>query len=103
MNRPFATYFDQHKVAYNNSLDTQGRSDHAAFKRAGVAVTGISSVRSLNELGRCYHRACDDLTDVDPNSLGLAANAIAAAVWQLAGTGSTSPRGLAAVAGPANR
>jgi aminopeptidase S len=102
LNKPFATYFDQHKVAYNNSLDTQGRSDHAAFKRVGVAVTGISSVRSLNELGRCYHRACDDLTDVDQNSLALAANAIAAAVWQLAGTGSTRSPGLAAVVGPVN-
>jgi aminopeptidase S len=90
LNKSFAAYFDQHNVAYNNSLDTQGRSDHAAFKRAGVAVTGISSVRSLNELGRCYHRACDDLTDVDPNSLALGANAIAAAVWQLAGSGSAS-------------
>jgi aminopeptidase S len=92
LNRPFATYFDQHKVAYNSSLDTQGRSDHAAFKRAGVAVTGISSVRTLNELGRCYHRACDDLTDVDQNSLALAANAIAAAVWQLAKAGTTRAR-----------
>jgi aminopeptidase S len=90
LNKPFAAYFDQHKVAYNSSLDTQGRSDHAAFKRAGIAVTGISSVRSLNELGRCYHRACDDLTDVDQNSLALGTNAIAAAVWQLAGTGPAS-------------
>jgi Zn-dependent M28 family amino/carboxypeptidase len=84
---------EQGEVGSDNSLDTQGRSDHAAFKRAGVAVTGISSVRSLNELGRCYHRACDDLTDVDQNSLALAANAIAAAVWQLAGTGSTRAPG----------
>ena len=85
LNAPFATYFAGQGITVNPSLDTDDRSDHAAFKRAGVKVTGVSSVRSLNELGACYHRACDDLTDVSETSMGLATNAIANAVWSLAG------------------
>lgn len=86
LNAPFLTYFSSQKVTVNPSLDTDDRSDHAAFKKVGVKVTGVSSVRSLNELGACYHRACDNLTDVDRNSVALASNAIANAVWSLAGT-----------------
>jgi aminopeptidase S len=86
LNAPFQTYFKAHNITVNPSLNTDDRSDHAAFKRAGVKVTGVSSVRSLSALGACYHRACDDLTDVDPNSMLLGTNAIAAAVWSLAGT-----------------
>jgi aminopeptidase S len=85
LNAPFQSYFTAQKITVNPSLDTDDRSDHAAFKRAGVKVTGVSSVRSLNELGACYHRACDDLTDVDKNSVALATNAIASVVWGLAG------------------
>jgi aminopeptidase S len=85
LNQPFQTYFASQNITVNPSLDTDDRSDHAAFKRVGVEVTGVSSVRSLNELGACYHRACDDLTDVDQNSVALGANAIANAVWSLAG------------------
>lgn len=85
LNAPFQAYFTAQKITVNPSLDTDDRSDHAAFKRAGVKVTGVSSVRSLSALGACYHKACDNLTDVDKNSMGLASNAIAAAVWSLAG------------------
>lgn len=85
LNAPFKSFFAAKGITVNAALDTDDRSDHAAFKRAGVKVTGVSSVRSLNELGACYHRACDDLTDVDGNSVALASNAIAGAVWSLAG------------------
>ncbi|MFG1604964.1 M20/M25/M40 family metallo-hydrolase [Actinoplanes sp. NPDC049265] len=85
LNTTFQAYFAAQGVTVNPSLDTDDRSDHAAFKQAGVEVTGVSSVRSLNELGACYHRACDDLTDVDSGSMALASNAIADAVWTLAG------------------
>jgi aminopeptidase S len=85
LNAPFQTYFTAEGITVNPSLDTDDRSDHAAFKRAGVKVTGLSSVRSLNELGACYHRACDNLTDVSETSEALATNAIASAVWSLAG------------------
>ncbi|GIF04962.1 M20/M25/M40 family metallo-hydrolase [Actinoplanes siamensis] len=85
LNAPLRTYFSAQGITVNPSLDTDDRSDHAAFKRAGVKVTGVSSVRSLSALGACYHKACDDLTDVDRNSMALGSNAIAAAVWSLAG------------------
>ncbi|GAA4607852.1 M28 family metallopeptidase [Actinoplanes octamycinicus] len=86
LNAPFKTYFAGQGITVNPSLDTDDRSDHAAFKRVGVKVTGVSSVRSLSALGACYHRACDDLTDVSTSSMALGSNAIAAAVWSLAGT-----------------
>ncbi|GAA2851701.1 aminopeptidase [Actinoplanes cyaneus] len=85
LNAPFQTYFTSQGITVNPSLDTDDRSDHAAFKRAGVKVTGVSSVRSLNALGACYHKACDDLTDVSATSMALGSNAIAAAVWSLSG------------------
>ncbi|MEV6346489.1 M20/M25/M40 family metallo-hydrolase [Actinoplanes sp. NPDC051851] len=85
LNEPFAEYFAAQGVTVNPSLDTDDRSDHAAFKEAGVEVTGVSSVRSLDELGACYHKACDDLTDVSADSVALGTNAIASAVWSLAG------------------
>ncbi|MGH2824430.1 MAG: M28 family peptidase, partial [Thermoleophilaceae bacterium] len=41
-----------------------GRSDHAPFDRAGIPVGGL-----FTGAGRphdpCYHRACDDLSNVD--------------------------------------
>jgi aminopeptidase S len=89
LNQPFQTFFSSRGITVNPALDTDDRSDHAAFKRVGVKVTGVSSVRSLSQLGACYHRACDDLTDVDRNSVALGANAIANAIWSLAGTGLT--------------
>jgi aminopeptidase S len=85
LNAPFQSYFTERQITVNPSLDTDDRSDHAAFKRAGVRVTGVSSVRSLTELGACYHRACDDLTDVDPGTVALGANALTGALWTLAG------------------
>jgi aminopeptidase S len=85
LNAPFRTYFASKGITVNPSLDTDDRSDHAAFKRVGVKVTGVSSVRSLNELGACYHKACDNLTDVSQDSMVLASNAVANAVWTLAG------------------
>lgn len=85
LNAPFKAYFAAKGITVNPSLDTDDRSDHAAFKNAGIKVTGISSVRSLNELGACYHRSCDNMTDVSQDSMVLASNAVASAVWTLAG------------------
>ncbi|MEU4214080.1 M20/M25/M40 family metallo-hydrolase [Actinoplanes sp. NPDC026623] len=85
LNAPFKAYFAAKGITVNAALDTDDRSDHAAFKNVGIKVTGISSVRSLNELGACYHRACDNMTDVSQDSMVLASNAVANAVWTLAG------------------
>jgi len=56
LNQPFVTYFSSKNITVNRTLDTDDRSDHAAFKRVGVKVTGLGSIRSLDELGACYHR-----------------------------------------------
>jgi len=56
-----------------------GSSDHASFARAGIPVGGI-----FTGLDRCYHRACDDLDNVDPGRTADAAAATAATLLELA-------------------
>ncbi|MFF0516944.1 M20/M25/M40 family metallo-hydrolase [Streptomyces sp. NPDC004250] len=61
-----------------------GSSDHSSFTRHGVPVGGIGSADDP-----CYHSACDDIGNVGPRAMGIAANAIAHTVWELAGDGGT--------------
>jgi aminopeptidase Y len=53
-------------------------SDHAPFARAGIPVGGI-----FTGIDRCYHRACDDLDNVDPERAADAAAATAATLLEL--------------------
>ncbi|GGK22358.1 aminopeptidase [Pilimelia terevasa] len=66
-------------------LDINGRSDHAAFTRAGIAASGVISEDSLSNLDPCYHKACDTQTSLSPDALGLATNMIAGVMWKLSG------------------
>ncbi|GAA3464819.1 M28 family metallopeptidase [Saccharothrix longispora] len=83
-----------------------GRSDHAAFARAGIPVgglfTGAEVVKTAAQaqkwggssgvaFDRCYHRSCDTLTNVDATALDRNSDAIAYALWTLAGTGGGTP------------
>jgi Zn-dependent M28 family amino/carboxypeptidase len=80
-------------------IDLEGRSDHGPFLRAGVPVGGLFSgadeVKTAAQAedfggraGRladpCYHRACDDLDNVDDASLEVMAAAVADVVFRLA-------------------
>ncbi len=75
-----------------------GRSDHAAFARAGIATGGTFSgaevVKTAAQAAkwggssgvafdRCYHRSCDTTANVNATSLDRNADAIAHAVWTL--------------------
>ncbi len=53
-------------------------SDHAPFARAGIPVGGI-----FTGLDRCYHRACDDAGNVDPDRAADAAAATAATLLDI--------------------
>ena len=59
-----------------------GRSDHAPFQRAGIPVGGL-----FTGAGRphdpCYHRACDDLSNVNMRALVEMSRAAAEAVERL--------------------
>lgn len=78
-------------------VDVDGRSDHAAFIRAGIPTAGTFSgaegIMTEEEAARwggeagapydeCYHAACDDLDNVDTAALDLNADVIAGALWQ---------------------
>jgi hypothetical protein len=58
--------------------DLGASSDHAPFAGAGIAVGGI-----FTGLDRCYHRACDDAGNVDPERTADAAAATAATLLEL--------------------
>jgi Zn-dependent M28 family amino/carboxypeptidase len=65
---------------------TGGNSDHAPFDRAGIPVGGL-----FTGAGRpndpCYHRACDDLDNIDMPVLVQMARAAGAAVERLSARG----------------
>jgi aminopeptidase S len=76
-----------------------GRSDHAAFARAGIATGGtfsgaevIKTAAQATKWGgtsgvafdRCYHRSCDTTSNINVTSLDRQADAIAHTVWTLA-------------------
>ncbi|MFI9009718.1 M28 family metallopeptidase [Actinosynnema sp. NPDC053489] len=76
-----------------------GRSDHAAFARAGIPVggtfTGAEGIKTAAQaqkwggssgvaFDRCYHRSCDTSSNVNATALDRNTDAIAHAVWALA-------------------
>ncbi|MCE6997223.1 M28 family metallopeptidase [Saccharothrix sp. S26] len=83
-----------------------GRSDHAAFARAGIPVggtfTGAETTKTSAQaqkwggtasvaFDRCYHRSCDTTANIDVTALDRNSDAIAYALWTLAGTGDNPP------------
>ncbi|SDO08333.1 M28 family metallopeptidase [Lentzea jiangxiensis] len=76
-----------------------GRSDHAAFARAGIPVggtfTGAEGVKTAAQAqkwggtagqayDRCYHRSCDTTANVSTTALDRNADVIASALWATA-------------------
>ncbi|RZS39280.1 aminopeptidase S [Herbihabitans rhizosphaerae] len=77
-----------------------GRSDHAAFARAGIPVGGLftgaegqmTSEQAQKWGGqagqaydRCYHQSCDTKDNINEKALDANSDVIAHAVWTLAG------------------
>lgn len=94
----FKEYFDGKSVETEPATETNGRSDHASFKDAGVTVggtfTGAGETMSEEQAEKwggtagdsfdeCYHSPCDDTSNVNEEALDLHSDAIAHAVWQL--------------------
>ncbi len=102
-------------VAYYNSkgiptelTDPQGRSDHAAFRSYGIPTggvyTGAEALMTSTQAqkwggtaGRafdpCYHRSCDNISNLSMTALDRNSDAIGHEVWYYAAKayGSTSP------------
>ncbi|QQQ73503.1 M28 family peptidase [Saccharothrix sp. 6-C] len=83
-----------------------GRSDHAAFARAGIPVGGTFTGAEVTKTAaqaqkwggtagvafdRCYHRSCDTIGNVDVTALDRNSDAIAYTLWTLAGSGGNPP------------
>lgn len=79
-------------------VEVGGRSDHAAFARAGIPTggtfTGAEQTKSADQAAKwggtagdafdpCYHQACDTLDNIDATALDRNTDAIANAVWTL--------------------
>ncbi|CAM3872569.1 M28 family metallopeptidase [Kibdelosporangium persicum] len=77
-----------------------GRSDHAAFARAGIPVGGTFSGAEVRKTAaqaqkwggtsgvafdRCYHQACDTTSNINATSLDRHSDVIAYALWSLIG------------------
>jgi hypothetical protein len=65
-----------------------GASDHAPFRRAGIAIGGLFTGAS-RRTDPCYHRRCDDLSNVD---VDMVRDMAAAARHALAGLASSFRR-----------
>ncbi|OLF12181.1 Leupeptin-inactivating enzyme 1 [Actinophytocola xinjiangensis] len=83
-----------------------GRSDHAAFANAGIAVgglfTGAEGIKTSAQAQKwggtagqaydpCYHRSCDTTANINVTALDRNADAIAYAVWTLSTTADPDP------------
>lgn len=79
-------------------IDIEGRSDHGPFLWNGIPIgglfTGADMLKSPRERGlyggtageyedQCYHKACDDLGNVDETVLGEMAGAITSLIVEL--------------------
>lgn len=99
-------YF-QAKGVPTRGWDVDGIMDYGPFMDARIAVGGLAtgaSSRMTEEQARlwngdankpfdaCYHRACDDINNLDHDALKLNSQAIGYVVWKVAGmTGGANP------------
>ncbi|MGP3953047.1 M28 family metallopeptidase [Streptomyces sp. 7N604] len=96
----FKDWFEGKGVPTEIETEGDGRSDHASFKDAGIAVgglfTGASSRKSAAQaqkwggtagqaFDRCYHSSCDTSSNIDDTALDRNSDAIAHAIWTLSG------------------
>jgi aminopeptidase S len=87
-------------------IQVGGRSDHAAFARAGIPTGGlftgaevIKTAAQAQKWGgtsgvafdRCYHQSCDTSSNLNVTALDRMEDSIADAIWSLAGTGGPAP------------
>ncbi len=104
----FKDFFATRNIQTEIETEGDGRSDHAPFKNAGVAVGGLFSGADYTKTAsqaakwggtagqpfdRCYHSSCDTTANINDTALDNNSDAIAHAIWTLSGGGSTTPGG----------
>ncbi|WP_216210120.1 M20/M25/M40 family metallo-hydrolase [Amycolatopsis aidingensis] len=95
----FDEYFQSAGVPTERATATDGRSDHAPFKSAGIPVGGLFTGAGSNKtyaqqqkwggtanspFDACYHRSCDTINNIATTPLDHNSDAIAYAVWEMA-------------------
>ncbi|GAA2468454.1 M28 family metallopeptidase [Streptomyces mauvecolor] len=100
LEKVFKDYFATLSIPTEIETEGDGRSDHAPFKNAGIPVGGLFSGADYTktaaqaqkwggsagkEFDACYHSSCDTSTNIDDTALDHNSDAIAYALWQLAG------------------
>ncbi|MET0426181.1 MAG: M28 family metallopeptidase [Actinoplanes sp.] len=99
-----AAYYTQIGVP-TRGTDFDGRSDYGPFIAAGIPAGGIFSGAEGRKTAAqvqlwggtaaafdpCYHASCDTTSNINDTALNRNSDAIAYAVWTLAGTGGTTP------------
>jgi aminopeptidase S len=96
----FKAWFAARGIPTEADTEADGRSDHMPFKNAGIPVgglfTGASRVKTPAQAGKwggtagkpfdsCYHKACDTTSNINRTALNRNSDALAHAVWTLAG------------------
>ncbi|WP_306332613.1 M28 family metallopeptidase [Streptomyces sp. KL118A] len=96
--KTFKDYYVDKNVATEPDTEGDGRSDHAPFQQAGVPVGGLfsgaettKSAEQAEKWGgtageafdKCYHSACDGVSNIDGTALDRNSDAVAYAVWGL--------------------
>lgn len=102
----FKDFFAAKGIPTEIEVEGDGRSDHASFKNVGVPVGGLftgagnwmSAAQAQKWGGQadqpfdaCYHQSCDTMSNIDDMALDRNVDAIADAIWTLAGSGGGNP------------
>ncbi|MFI7383254.1 M28 family metallopeptidase [Streptomyces sp. NPDC049813] len=100
LEKVFKDYYAGLGVPTEIETEGDGRSDHAPFKSAGIPVGGLFSGADYRKTSAqaqkwggtagkpfdaCYHSACDTAANIDTTALDRNSDAIAYALWGLAG------------------
>ena len=95
----FTRYFMKRGIEFE-TIDLGGRSDHGAFIQEGIPVGGLFTGAEMLKTRRqqqdyggragvsmdeCYHRACDDIDNINEEVLGEMAGAIRHTLFTLLG------------------
>ncbi|GGP74943.1 M20/M25/M40 family metallo-hydrolase [Streptomyces abikoensis] len=104
----FKDFFATRNIPTEIETEGDGRSDHAPFKNAGIAVGGLFSgadyIKTAEQaqkwggtsglaFDRCYHASCDSISNINDTALDNNSDAIAYAIWNLSGGSTTPPSG----------
>ncbi|MET7358066.1 M28 family metallopeptidase [Streptomyces sp. NPDC005562] len=106
--KTFKDYYAGLNVPTEIETEGDGRSDHAPFDSAGIPVGGLFSGAERSKssaqaqkwggtagqaFDRCYHSSCDTSSNINDTALDRNSDAIAYAIWNLAGDGTPVPPG----------